>query len=241
MAEHTDFCVVIPTLNEAARIETTTAAVRRAFQGMSGDIYVADGGSDDGTAVLSRCLGCRVLSVRRGRGIQLRAGSAAAMENLEDEDVLVFVHADTILPPEAGRALAVHYADPAHHIALFRARFDRKSPVLRTYAWFTRFDSYWTSFGDQVISIRKRFYREIGGFPPWSSFEDVDLLRKARRRTRIGRIPVCVTTSARMYNAVGQIRQQIRNAWLLLRFWLGASPASFYTDYYRPLHRSDNG
>jgi hypothetical protein len=116
-------------------------------------------------------------------------------------------------------------------IGTFRLAFDAGGVFLRACAWLTRFDSVFTRFGDQVIVVRREFYAQLGGFPPWPLFEDVELLRRARRVARVWSLPACVTTSARRFHRHGTLRQQWRNARLLLRFLAGASPHALAAEY----------
>jgi len=81
-----------------------------------------------------------------------------------------------------------------------------------------------TRFGDQCIVIRKSFFNEIGGFPDWPLFEDVHLLRLARRHTKIISLPSAVITSARRFEARGIIKTQLVNGFLLLLYLFGVSP-----------------
>ncbi len=216
--------VVVPTLDEAERIVGTLAAVRAALP--RANVVVADGGSRDGTATLAVHAGARVVPCSRGRGVQCAAGAAHARS-----DLLLFLHADTFLPPNAATVLAHAFARPEVQIGTFRLSFDDGSRFLRACAWFTRFDSVFTRFGDQGIAVRRSFYEQLGGFPPWPLFEDVELLRRARRRTRVWSFPACVTTSARRFQRRGAIRQQLQNTKLLLRFLAGASPERLAAEY----------
>lgn len=209
--------VVIPTLDEAERIGATLAAVRAALP--RAHIVVADGGSRDGTATLAVHAGARVVPCSRGRGVQCAAGAAHARSGL-----LLFLHADTLLPPNAADVLARAFARPEVQIGTFRLSFDDGSRFLRACAWFTRFDSVFTRFGDQGIAVRRSFYEQLGGFPAWPLFEDVELLRRARRRTRVWSLPARVTTSARRFRQHGVVRHQMQNAILLLRFLAGGKP-----------------
>ena len=73
--------VVIPCLNEAASIERCVAEARDALAaaGLSGEVVVADNGSDDGSPELARAAGARVVhEARRGYGSAYLAGFAAA-------------------------------------------------------------------------------------------------------------------------------------------------------------------
>jgi hypothetical protein len=106
-------------------------------------------------------------------------------------------------------------------IGTFRLRFDRDHWLLRVYGFLTRVDTVLTRFGDQGIAIRRDFYRRLGGFPPWSHLEDVHLLQRARRITRVHSFPAEVTTSARRFEREGLVRAQMRNALVLLGYLCG--------------------
>lgn len=168
------------------------------------------------------------LRAPRGRGTQCNAGAARATGPL-----LLFLHDDTALPAEAPALVRDAFSDPKTQIACFRLRFDHQHWLLASYAFFSRFDSSLSSFGDQGILIRRSFFATIGGFPDWPLFEDVDLLGRARRRTRkrIKKLPAMVTTSAVRFLENGILRQQLLNAELMLRFSLGASPESLRRRY----------
>ncbi len=161
-----------------------------------------------------------------GRGTQCNAGAARATGRL-----LLFLHDDTALPADAPRVVDTAFGDPKTQVACFRIRFDHEHWLLDTYAFFSRFDSSLTSFGDQGILIRRSFFANIGGFHDWPLFEDVDLLSRARRRTRIKKLPAAVTTSAVRFLENGILRQQLLNAELMLRYSFGASPESLRCRY----------
>ncbi len=216
--------VIIPTLNESLRLRATIAGVRAHWP--EAEIIIADGGSHDGTAENAVAAGVRLVCSPRGRGQQCRAGVAAASGEL-----LLFLHADTTLPKNAADVIATAFARPAVQIATFRLAFDAPNLFLRACAWLTRIDSVFTRFGDQGIVVRRSFYDELGGFPGWSLFEDVELLRRARRVTRIWSLPAAVTTSARRFHRRGPLRQQLQNGRLLLRFLLGTPPEILAAEY----------
>jgi glycosyltransferase involved in cell wall biosynthesis len=92
--------VVVPTLNAAATLPACLNAVREADE-----VVVVDGGSTDGTVRVAEAAGARVVRSAKGRGIQLRAGAAAARG-----DWLLFLHADTKLDPRWRTAVDAHAA-----------------------------------------------------------------------------------------------------------------------------------
>lgn len=218
--------VIVPALNEAGTILATLAAVAACLP--HAEIVVVDGGSCDATPHLASRAGARLLRSARGRGRQCALGASHALGN-----VLFFLHADTRPPADAAAVLARAFSRPEVSIGTFRLAFDAPDAALRACAWFTRFDSVFTRFGDQGIVVRRSFYEEVGGFPPWPLFEDVDFLRRARRLTRVWSFPAAVTTSARRFRQRGVLRQQLQNARLLLRFLAGTSPERLAEEYRR--------
>ncbi len=220
------YSVIIPTFNEATRIAGTLARVRACLP--QAEILVVDGGSADRTVDLASGERTAVARTQPGRGLQCRAGAAAARGS-----ILLFLHADSVLPGDAAQVLATFFARPRVQIGTFRLAFDDPHPFLRVSSWFTRFDSVFTRFGDQGIVVRREFYERIGGFPPWPLFEDVELLRRARRVTRVHSFPAILITSARRFRERGPVRQQARNARLLLRFLAGAKPEDLAREYRR--------
>jgi glycosyltransferase involved in cell wall biosynthesis len=90
--------VVIPCLNEADHIAECVTAARRALDesGISGEVVVADNGSDDGSGEVAQAAGARVVhEPRRGYGSAYLAGFAAARG-----EFIVMADADLTYPFE---------------------------------------------------------------------------------------------------------------------------------------------
>jgi len=97
--------IVIPAYNEAQEIEATVRAARRAADalGQPYEVVVVDDASEDDTSAIATAAGARVVPARcRQIAATRNAGAAAALG-----EVLVFVDADTLLPP---RTLAEAWA-----------------------------------------------------------------------------------------------------------------------------------
>jgi len=88
-----------------------------------------------------------------------------------------------------------------------------------------------TTFGDQGLVIRRSVFDDLGGFPDWPLFEDVELARHLRQRSRLVKLPATVTTSAVRFERNGMLRQQMLNVTLLARFLLGARPEELAARY----------
>lgn len=189
--------VLIPTLNEADKLPVALASVRHQKTGPDTniEIIVCDGGSTDGTPDIAREAGATLVRAARGRGQQLREAVAQAAG-----DVLVFLHADTVLAPEALRTVAQTLADPAIPGGNFRVVFDGPSDfaawLTGYYAWLRRHALY---YGDSVIFIRRPVYDAIGGIKPIALMEDYDLVRRleAAGPTACIENPPVVTSSRR--------------------------------------------
>ena len=108
--------------------------------------------------------------------------------------------------------------------------------MLSLYAYFTRFDSILTSFGDQCMVVRRTFFNALGGFPDWPLFEDVHFLQKARKITRIQKVPADVTTSSDKFVRNGVIRQQLKNGSLIFQYIRGVSPEKLALQYEQETH-----
>lgn len=218
------FSVIIPALNEAAHMTACVQAVRRLDPQV--EVIVADGGSRDETPALARAAGARVVLGPRGRGPQLNAGAAVATG-----DVFVFLHADTRLPANAFPLLRALFADPLVQVAKFRLSFDDPDWLLALAARLMWFDSLLTSYGDQCMVMRRDLFSALGGFPNWPLFEDVELFRRARARTRVHVVPAQVVTSARRFRANGILRQLLHDFWLWLQYLSGVSPHAIARQY----------
>lgn len=220
------FSVIIPALNEAGGISACVAAVLALDPTV--EVIVVDGGSADRTAELAAAAGARVVAGPRGRGPQCNAGAAVA-----SGAVLVFLHADTALPPDAFTLLGALFADPAVGAAKFRLSFDVADPVLALAARLMWVDSRLTSYGDQGIVIRRRLFDELGGFPDWPLFEDVRLFELARARGGVAVVPAEVVTSARRFQANGSIPQLLIDLGLWLEYVAGVPPHEIAARYER--------
>jgi rSAM/selenodomain-associated transferase 2 len=220
----TTFSVVIPTLNESENLRQCLNRIREQHPDV--EIIVVDGGSDDETVTIAASENVAVYRSRCGRGTQCNVGAAHA-----SGDVVLFLHADTLLPRNGFEILNQYFENPQVQVGTFRLGFDRPHWILKAYTQCTRFDSLFTTFGDRCIVARSSFFRKCGGFPDWPLFEDVRFLQRARARTKVYCFPGAVTTSARRFVNNGLIRQQAFNAWLLLLFLHGIPPEKLARKY----------
>ncbi len=215
--------VIIPALNEAERIRDTLLAI--GAQAPPFEMIVVDGGSEDET-VLQASEMARVVSSDPGRATQMNRGAEEAIG-----DVLLFLHADTHLPPQGLDAIRSALSDPSAEAGAFRLAFDHWTPLLRFYSYCTRFSLPSLCFGDRGLFIRKSVFKEMGGFAPVPLFEDLDMTRRLYARGSFRFLPEYVTTAARRFEQNGPFRQQLRNAYLWLHFLRGTDPVTLAHHY----------
>ncbi|HXJ75192.1 MAG TPA: TIGR04283 family arsenosugar biosynthesis glycosyltransferase, partial [Candidatus Dormibacteraeota bacterium] len=211
--------VVIPVLNEAQSLPET---VRRArLSPCVCEVIVADGGSQDGTAQVAENLGCRVIVTPPGRGGQLRAGAAQAKG-----DVILFLHADTWLPPHACEALLNCMRDRALAAGGFWKVFRDPVPLLlgSKIKCGIRLLLGRRILGDQGIFVRREMLDAIGGVPDVPLMEDFELCRRLRKRGRLALADATVITSARRFRKLGVIRTYFRMWWVTWLYRFGVSP-----------------
>ena len=212
----TTLAVVLPTLDEAAGIESTLAALAP-LRARGVEILVVDGGSRDGTPRFAAPLADNVLTGERGRARQMNAGAAATRT-----EVLLFLHADTRLPTDADQRVV----DAVQRGALwgrFDVRIDGRSRWLPLVAALMNLRSRLTGIatGDQAIFVTREAFTHVGGFPDQPLMEDVEISRRLRRLARPACLRDKVVTSGRRWDRHGAWRT-IALMWRLRwAYWRG--------------------
>lgn len=209
--------IIVPTLNEAACIEATIAALHK-IRGES-EVIIVDGGSSDGTPEIAGRAGAKVVTGAKGRGPQMHAGAEAS-----GGDVLWFVHADTIPPVDAIEHITHALRVESAVAGTFSLTFAGASRAARQMTWiYPRLRWLGLSYGDASIFVRRSAYGAIGGFKAYALFEDLDLIRRLKRVGRFVRIEARIVTSARRFES-NYIRTWAIWITLQVLYWAGVSP-----------------
>jgi rSAM/selenodomain-associated transferase 2 len=218
--------IVMPALNEAAGIEATLHALQP-LRERGVEVVLADGGSSDDTAARAAPWVDAVTTSARGRALQMNAGAALARA-----DALLFLHADTRLPPLADVQVLQALAGGAGW-GRFDVRIDGRPWMLRVVAAMMNLRSRLTGIatGDQAIFVARARFDQVGGFPVQPLMEDIEI---SRRLLRLGR-PAClraqVCTSGRRWEQRGVWRTIVLMWRLRWRYWRGESPAQLAKAY----------
>jgi rSAM/selenodomain-associated transferase 2 len=211
--------VVIPTLNEAVSLREVVERAQRVPEVC--EIIVSDGGSRDETCEIAAELGCKVIRGAAGRGSQMRRGAAEAKG-----DVVLLLHADTWLSPDAGKALLNCLRDASVSGGGFWKVFRESNPLLLGSRFKCAIRLYLGRriMGDQAMFARREVLHEIGGVPEMPLMEEFELCRRLRKVGRLALADGIVTTSARRFAKLGVARTYLRMWRVTLSYWLGTEP-----------------
>ena len=223
----TQLSIIMPALDEAAGIGVALDPLQP-LRAAGHEVIVVDGGSRDGTPELARALADRVLVAPRGRASQLNAGAAAARG-----EVLLFLHADTRLPPGPARLVLDGLAAAGRQWGRFDVRIDGRHPLLPLIGWLMNRRSRLSGIatGDQAMFVRREAFARAGGFPALALMEDVALSKRLKRISA----PLClrdrVVTSGRRWESRGVVRTIVLMWRLRLGYFFGASPERLHKLY----------
>lgn len=227
--------IITPVYEEQEGINTLLRHVEGLQVPGGKEIVVVDGAPGRTTlqAVAPAPLGTplTLLPSAAGRATQMNLGAAHARG-----EVLLFLHADTVLPSDG--LLRVHeaLADPTIVGGAFSLRIQSASSLVRFIGWATTMRSRLSRipFGDQALFFRRQCFLELGGFPDLPIMEDLELMRLLRRRKkRIVILPQVVLTSGRRWEKEGVLACTLRNMTLRLLHNLGVPPRSLARHYRR--------
>jgi uncharacterized protein len=192
--------LILPILNEAPILAEALSNFPRA---PDLEIILVDGGSTDATReVAGHFPQVRWVSAPRGRGIQMNAGARVARG-----DFFVFLHVDTSLTTEHLAALRQAALDPRVGAGAFELRLIPPTPFLRFIAWGANWRGrlFRLPYGDQAIFVRRDLFLALGGFAH-AHPEDLDLVLRLRRLTRVRLLTPPVSSSGRRWLKHGNLR-----------------------------------
>lgn len=216
--------VIIPTLNEQETIEKTLESIGNS-EGT--EVIVSDGGSTDKTVDLCQRY-AHVINSRPGRGSQMNTGASAA-----SGDVLLFLHADTILPENWRDSVLSAMSDENTAGGAFSLSIDSDRRSHRIIAATANVRTRITGipYGDQGIFVRRSVFERVGGFKDIPIMEDVDLMRRLKKVGKIILLRDKVKTSGRRWEREGVVYTTLRNWLLVLFYFMGVAPERLYRLY----------
>ena len=225
--------IIIPVLNEAATIQETLTRLQDV---PAVEVIVVDGGSRDDTVALAKqCFQrfapsseFRVMSAASGRASQMNAGAAIATG-----DILLFLHADTHLPPEFDTLVRQTQQNPSTVAGALELRINADLTGVGMIEKMVNVRSRFFSmpYGDQAIFLKATTFHDIGGFPDLPIMEDFELMRRLRRQGKILIVPASVLTSGRRWQTLGVVKTTLINQLMIAGYFLGISPTQLIRWY----------
>lgn len=221
--------IVIPVLNEARGIANVLQQLAP-LRARGVQVIVVDGGSSDDTVMLARqvlqdtsgAMPWQVIThVPAGRASQMNAGAQQARAPL-----LLFLHADTLLPPQADTMVARALSGGMHQWGRFDVSIHGQHPMLRVIAGMMNLRSRFSGIatGDQALFMTRVAFDAVGGFPVQPLMEDVEISRRLLRLSSPACLRARVVTSGRRWETRGLWRTMLLMWRLRFAYWRGVSP-----------------
>ncbi len=218
--------IVIPALNEAQVIQKCLMSLQ-ALRELGHEVILVDGGSHDATCALALPLVDKLLTAKRGRALQLNHGARQA-----SGDLLVFLHADTLLNEEV-RAELLEIAKRESVWGRFDVQLSGEHYLYRVIEFFMNLRSRLTGIatGDQGMFCDKKLFETIGGFPEIGLMEDITLSSNLKKIQG----PLCsrkkVLTSSRRWEEGGIVKTVLKMFLFRIRYAFGTKSEKLSREY----------
>lgn len=219
--------VIIPTLNEE---NSVGLAIASCCQGPDIEVLVVDGGSQDKTRSIAEQAGATILASPPGRAGQLNRGAAHARG-----DLLIFLHADSLLPQGFHHLVADTLTKPGVAGGAFSLHIDSRRKILHYVGIGANLRSrvLGMPYGDQALFVGADLFTAVGGFPELEIMEDYVFIRRLHSHGKIITLPQSVTTSARRWERMGIVRTTLINQVMICGYSLGVPTPTLARWYQR--------
>lgn len=166
-------------------------------------------------------------SEKKGRAAQMNFAAEKAKG-----DVLLFLHADVMLPEDfytqIEKAIANNYT-----FGFFAYQFDNDSAFLNFNSKFTTKDGLFAGGGDQCHFFTKEQFQELKGYnEEFCIMEDFEMMTRIRKQ----KIPFTIiqskaTVSARKYKHNSWLKVNLINGYVFLKYKFGVHPNNLRKTY----------
>ncbi|MGA2526866.1 MAG: TIGR04283 family arsenosugar biosynthesis glycosyltransferase [Smithellaceae bacterium] len=218
----TRYSFIIPVYREEEIINSTIDYLMHLQKFAAAEIIVADGDYEGSTLRKINYANVKKILCPEGRARQMNCGAAKS-----SGEILIFLHADTRLPMNSLHRIATAMENKTFVGGAFDLGIDSERFAFRIIEKMASLRSRLTRipYGDQTIFIRRDYFQSLGGFKDIPIMEDVELMRRIKRRQgKINILKDKVKTSPRRWETEGIVFCTLRNWFLITLYLLGAKP-----------------
>jgi len=208
--------VIIPVLNEEKHLPNLLNDLNSIKDQL--EIIVVDGGSTDQSINRAAEFKVKVIKSMSGKAIQMNKAAKVAQN-----EYLLFLHADSRLPLNSLNALIKEYRKNLES-ASFYVSFNVEGFLYRAYSKLSRINHYLFTYGDQGLLVKKQIFESLGGFKEIPIMEDIDFIKRLKKKHTFKKLNYPIITSARRFKEHGAFIQQVKNILLVILFLIGVSP-----------------
>ncbi len=224
--------IIIPVWNEEKNIAKSLQTLQ-SLRLLGHEVIVVDAGSSDNTPVIAHPFVDRLIIIKKKeRATQQNIGAKQAKNN-----ILLFLHADTLLPENAITLIqqAIH---KKYVWGRFNVCFTHSAWIFRIIATLMNWRSCLTGIatGDQGIFVQRDVFLQLGGFAKIPLMEDIELSQRLKSLTRPSCLKASVLTSSRRWEQQGVIKTILLMWGLRLAYFMGVSPQRL-SQYYKTFCR----
>ncbi len=229
------FSIIIPVVHEGERINELIEYLKRLDSEKNVEMIIVDGAPEGDTLRAIHSNNVIKISSEKGRAKQMNAGASVA-----HGEILIFLHADTELPPHALRKINSFMERKKYVGGAFDLGIKSDKFIFKVIGNFASIRSRLNRipFGDQSLFIRREYFNQIRGYKEIPLMEDMELMRRIKKSgDKIRIFYDRVMTSPRRWEKEGVIYCTLRDWILQVLYFLGISPdklAKFYkSDYFK--------
>lgn len=166
-------------------------------------------------------------SKNKGRAAQMNAGA-----KISKGDILLFLHADVILPKDFYKQI-IKAVKEGNKFGFFAYKFDKETAFLNFNSKFTNKDGLFAGGGDQCHFFTKETFDSLGGYNKdfciMEDFEMIDRIRNQKIPFKI--IQSKAIVSARKYEQNSWLKVNLINGYVFLKYKLGEHPKKLRNTY----------
>ena len=216
--------IIIPARNEERNIFNTIKVLQKLRKDNLCEIILVDGMSIDKTVQIATKYVDKIITTRPNRGIQMNKGAEIAIG-----ETLVFLHADTDVSEDD----CIKEIKNSYEWGFFKISFDKKSLKYTILSFLINLRSILFNYGtgDQVIFVKKKLFKRIGGFPNFEIMEDIYICSKLKKYLKPMILKSYVKTSARRWEINGFLRTILRMRILRLLYYMKVQPSKLKSFY----------